>query len=493
MRNNTNRGRREKGFAVLLTTLTMFVTIPLAGLAFDLGTCYLIRARLGVAVDAASLAAARALSQGADQPTQDASAKSAAQTYFSAHFQNGVWGAFNTQFAPPVVDDSSVPNYRSVTTSASTQAPLYFMRVLGQKSSTINVSARASRRDALVMVVLDRSSSMLYKWNGTQTACSAMIPDAAQFVSNFAQGRDMVGLIIFGSSIFVYPPTTSFNTADKNGNTITSLINSIQCGGNTNTSEAMNTAYAQIQSINSPNRANVIVLMTDGRPNGFKADYYPYVYSPTKCGVQNGRLVGVISEWAGGPFDTGTVAGVMSDTTTQASTSNEVPTPDGPGCQFYNSNNLTLVPNDVRSEPSSGKDFFGNSLTGPYSVENTNFPYNGAAPDLAIITSPRQIIIASTNAVDNQATLIRQDKFLYPAIYTIALEGNAANDPPDTRLLRKMANDPTMETDQDPLLQTFFQQQKGQTKGYFADSPDPSQLCSAFNTIADQIVLRLSQ
>jgi len=72
MRNNTNRGRREKGFAVLLTTLTMFVTIPLAGLAFDLGTCYLIRARLGVAVDAASLAAARALSQGADQPTQDA-------------------------------------------------------------------------------------------------------------------------------------------------------------------------------------------------------------------------------------------------------------------------------------------------------------------------------------------------------------------------------------------------------------------------------------
>jgi len=126
-------------------------------------------------------------------------------------------------------------------------------------------------------------------------------------------------------------------------------------------------------------------------------------------------------------------------------------------------------------------------------VENTNFPYNGAAPDLAIITSPRQIIIASTNAVDNQATLIRQDKFLYPAIYTIALEGNAANDPPDTRLLRKMANDPTMETDQDPLLQTFFQQQKGQTKGYFADSPDPSQLCSAFNTIADQIVLRLSQ
>ena len=56
-----------------------------------------------------------------------------------------------------------------------------------------------------------------------------------------------------------------------------------------------------------------------------------------------------------------------------------------------------------------------------------------------------------------------------------------------------MANDPSMENDPDPTAQMFFQQQKGQPKGFFADAPDPSQLFAAFNTIATQIVIRLSR
>jgi hypothetical protein len=138
-------------------------------------------------------------------------------------------------------------------------------------------------------------------------------------------------------------------------------------------------------------------------------------------------------------------------------------------------------------------DYYGNALAGPYSVNNPNFPYNGLSADLTTVTSPRQIVVAGTNALDNEGTKIRTDAVLKPSIYTIALEGNDPADPPDTLLLRKLANDPAMETDPDPTAQMFFQQQKGQTTGYFADAPDPSQLAAAFNSVAMQIVVRLAQ
>ena len=73
------------------------------------------------------------------------------------------------------------------------------------------------------------------------------------------------------------------------------------------------------------------------------------------------------------------------------------------------------------------------------------------------------------------------------------IEYASPGDPPDTLILRKLANDPSMENDPDATARTFYQQQKTQPKGYFADAPDPSQLFAAFSTIATQIVIRLSR
>jgi hypothetical protein len=138
-------------------------------------------------------------------------------------------------------------------------------------------------------------------------------------------------------------------------------------------------------------------------------------------------------------------------------------------------------------------DIHGNSVTGNYSVNNPNSPYNSAV-DTLDISSPQQIEVASVNAVDNMSTTIRTNVALQPNIYTIALEGNAPNDPPDTLLLRKMANDPTMQNDPSATAQLFWTQQNpGQTVGYFVDAPDPSQLSAAFNSIAERIVVRLAK
>ena len=138
-------------------------------------------------------------------------------------------------------------------------------------------------------------------------------------------------------------------------------------------------------------------------------------------------------------------------------------------------------------------DIYGNSTTGPYSAYNPTFPYNGTNANLTGVSSPQMVEVASTNVLDNEATKIRTDARLKPAIYTIALEGNSVGDPPDTLLLRKLANDPSMESDADATAKNFYQQQKVQPQGFFADAPDPSQLFAAFNTIATQIVIRLSR
>ncbi len=488
MRAPVTNNPRRKGIAVILTTLSMFVIVPMVGLGIDVSTLYIVRAKLFEAADAAALAGARALSQGSDGNTQKSNAQTVATRYFNANFPTGFWGASDITLNTPAVDDTTLPNYRTVSITATVQAPLYFLRILGQNTSGIAVTTQAARRDALVMLVLDRSSSMNYAFQGS-TACNILKPDAVQFLTNFAPGRDMVGLVVFGSTAYVAPPRANFDQPDANGNTINSLINQISCGGNTNTSEAMEQAYKQIRNINSTSRANVIVLMTDGRPNGFTGDYTNKRISPGSCDPGNAPLIGVLAQWAGGPNTTGTTAGLMNYATTSMTNTNEGPTANSGGCNF--AGDLTQARNDLSGMPAT--DIYGNSATGPYSAYNPVFPYNGVSATLTGVSSPQMVEVASTNVLDNEGTKIRTDATLKPAIYTIALEGNSAGDPPDTLILRKLANDPSMESDPDSTTRTFYQQQKAQPQGFFADAPDPSQLFAAFNTIATQIVIRLSR
>src|SRR4029077_5594371 len=132
---------------------------------------------------------------------QTPSPKAPATKFFNANFPTGYWATTNISFAPPTVDSTSFPNYRTVTTSATVKAPLYFLRVLGQNTTTIAASSQGGRRDVAMMLVLDRSSSLNNPFMGT-TACAVMVTDAVQFLNYFAVGRDMVGLSVFGSSVF---------------------------------------------------------------------------------------------------------------------------------------------------------------------------------------------------------------------------------------------------------------------------------------------------
>jgi Mg-chelatase subunit ChlD len=496
MQNKITRGKRSTGIAIVLTTLSMSLILPLVGLGFDVSTLYLIRSKLSAAADSAALAGARALSQGANSAAQKANAVNTAQSFFSANFPAGYWRTTGGN-ATVSVDDTSYANYRVVSVTATVQAPLYFLRVLNQQASTINVASKAGRRDVMLMMVLDRSSSMTGVVAGTgQTACDLMKTDAATFVNYFAPGRDQLGLVVFGSTVYFYQSTTSFTTPDGNGNTIQSLIAQISCGGNTSSAEAIATAYAELVRVNDNKRMNVIMFMTDGRPNGITANYYNLVTDGCVPASKQSQFVGVLSQWAGGAVTTGTTAGLMNYTTTSITDANEGPISAGSGCKFYSPNNSTANLPNVRQDISNlpTQDLYGNSTSGPYSNQNSAaWPFTTAFNRIGGASSPLQIVIASENILDNEATQVRTDANLHPYIYDIALEGDGATtDQPDTLLLRKIANDPSLASDTG-IGSTFYRQQIGQPHGYFAEAPDASQLAVAFDTIATQITIRLAQ
>ena len=74
----------QSGQVAVTVALCLTLLTAAAGLALDSGRGYLVRARLGAAVDAAALAAARAASRGEDTAARRASAEAAAGRAFRA-------------------------------------------------------------------------------------------------------------------------------------------------------------------------------------------------------------------------------------------------------------------------------------------------------------------------------------------------------------------------------------------------------------------------
>jgi Flp pilus assembly protein TadG len=306
MHTNTKSKKAERGQAiVLLTTMVNLLLIPMVGLAIDGCRGYLVKLKLSAAVDGGALAAARLLGTGSNATQQLANAKGTASQFVTANFPAGFFGA-NISGVPNVcIDpgtDSSDPcgvgnggtvqtyKVRTVSVSATAQMPTLFMRILGWPTVTVKSSGLASRRDVRVMVVVDRSSSM-GSYFGDINDTNSINYKVWKFVNGFAGagelgGRDEVGLVVFGgSAIIAVPPRditkdytnyTQFTPPNNNFKTsgnIKTLIGDIKSGSNTGTAEALYLAYMALRADAATNtdlatKLNVIVLFTDGLPNG---------------------------------------------------------------------------------------------------------------------------------------------------------------------------------------------------------------------------------
>ena len=295
----------------MITLMLSSLLLPVVGLAIDGGRAYLVRIKLSTAVDGASLAAGRLLGTppGATVSTQTTYATDTAQQFLAANFPSGFYGAQLVGSGTVCVDPGSdntdpcnvgnggqVQTYkiRTVSVSASAQMPTFFMRLLRFPTVTVNAIGVAQRRDVRVVVVVDRSSSMssFYTANGIGSNPPGIQDMIWNFVNSFSGaneigGRDEVGLVVFGGSGIVAYPTrniandytdyTKFLPPDNNFKTRTkAIINEIHSESNTGTAEALYLAYMTLRADAATNsdlgtKLNVIVLFTDGLPNGVTA------------------------------------------------------------------------------------------------------------------------------------------------------------------------------------------------------------------------------
>ncbi len=304
----SNRSKRGQAL-IMFSLMVSAVLIPMVGLAIDGGRGYLVKLKLSSAVDGGALAAARLLGTGTDVNAQVNNAKATVGQFVAANFPAKFFGADISGTPDVCVDpgsDNSDPckvnsgasgvntfKVRTIVVSATARMPTFFMGLLGMPNVTVSARGVAARRDVRVVLVMDRSSSMSGWYTGVNQSPPSIQDYALKFVTSFSgstkSGRDEMGLVVYGGSgIIAYPPRkiatdytdyTKFSPPDKDFGGATKMpqnIAKLKGGSNTGTAEALYLAYMMLRADSNSNtelanKLNVIVLFTDGVPNGVTA------------------------------------------------------------------------------------------------------------------------------------------------------------------------------------------------------------------------------
>ena len=568
MRPPSRRRQGQSGVAIILLSLMLCtILLPMIGLAFDLTIMYIVRAKLSAAVDAGVLAGGRSLIGSKTLAAQQTQVTNIALDFLNANMPAGYWGTTAT----PTVETSTsnivtqdTTNARIlVTLQASVKVPLVFLQYL-QNTALVRSSAVAARRYLRMVIVLDRSSSMETTAGGCtlgtncpidnlKSAVSNTDPNNPGFVQDFFEGQDDLGLVVFGGSgIVAYPPRDPTivggggSGPDSNFKTIADpaipdLVPLLKAGSNTGTSEGLILAYKELQKNPQPLFYNVIVLFTDGMPNGFTAGWNGAAPSVLYSGdtgvvpttltsfiVSGGsqstctykkytdytgghQIVGWVSQWGGyaneqdnlhgiygsmsnNKFPSGAYSSPAQDVENWLATGDPAGTKeylldstnDG-GCYFRIGGSTQMIANsDVASFPAG--DIYGNGLLG--TDYKASLEYNlkgGFGLDSSDVNNPYQIGNVSWNAAYQAAKRIRGDTTLRPTFYVIGYNGL---DSIDHALLKRIAN-----TNQG--YQTWAQDPKGQylqtdydptsTTGQYYDA-GPGGIAAAFQQVRSQIL-----
>jgi Flp pilus assembly protein TadG len=515
----------QKGVSLIVGTASMVLLIPSAGLSIDAAMLYYTKARLQGAVDGAALGAARALSLGSTTQAQAASAKQNAVNWFYADFPSTLWGTSNTQMDSSMVtvaDDPNNPHLQNVTVTANTTVPTIFMRWFNTNSTVVAALGTASRRDAVMMMVLDRSGSM-------GSACGDLKDAAKIFTGQFAEGRDQIGLVTFADNVTMQQaPTTDFQTIlgyTNNAGSGTGLIDAITCTGGTNTPAAISIAYNELYKANLPGALNLLLFETDGLPNiatvnlwdsssnsagianssncldrnnvkkgagGFgSAAASPYwqgngttpTYSMGSGGFRADVPAGMIGGFGG--LDTTTsfwqVFRVFSPTPNAYLATGNFPSSGFPACFSNTGHSTSSIAQDVAWLPTS--DVFGNNMVTSYkSVSTTGGHVTSITGD--------QLRAMAFNASDSAALQARTNANLPVSLFGIGFRSAV-----DHVLMQRMANDPNGDsTVPYPPCASAVNcvTYASQPQGTYVYAADTSQLAPAFLKLSSQI-LRLSK
>lgn len=473
---SAKRPTRQRGFALMVTTICLVFLIPMVGLVIDVGLLYGARARMSAAADAAAIAAARSLATGLTVAQQQANAEATARKFFAANFPPGSFLTQSAQTLTITVAETAL-RVRTVRIDASVRTDSLFMKYLNRNPVTIAVSGTASRRDVNLVMVLDRSGSM-----NSNGGCPALRSAASSFAMRFSNYRDRVGMVSFSTDTTLDVPLLSTPGDFQTGpNGIPAKANSLVCDGYTNTASALWRGYQEIARINEPGALNVIVLMTDGQPNTMAFDLgaangngqtaikktppgQARKYGQESPCVRTNDKTGVVAQGIVGLYNLEGPGRIANSKMT--------------GC--FMAANATQLSRDLAFIPR--QDLYGNELlNGGYRQVNT---FAAGTPDPGEITLDNNSYVRSAfNAVNSAGTRIRNNAGTNAQLNTVifALGFAAGVGADETELLRRVSNHPAS-----PAYDS------SKPAGFYMYAPDAGALNQAFYMIAGE-VLRISR
>jgi hypothetical protein len=504
MPRNRRSNQREKGFAFIYVTLVgAFLLLPMAGMAVDFGMLYNIKARLQTSVDAAAIGAGYMLhaTTNIQNPTQLAAVEAAAQAYFNANYPTHYFGSTVVSYSAVVASTNSG---KTITVNASATVPMLLLRVLGIQSSTVGAMAVSNVRYIAMMIVVDRSGSVVSEGAQAtiQNALSTFVATAS--TSYLVDGVDTVGMVSFGGTWNLdYSPSINFQTGSSK---IQTAINNIPFGNSsTNTAEGLYQAWNQLYQMNLPGSLNVIVLLTDGRPSSFTAGFTPTSGPCSNKSWRGGVLeasvsVGTYPFWP--PPTSNNVTGLFA---TQFAALQESSYLAGnyTNCAYAsNAGNVysdfaSTFPTSVGPVDNVGSNpAYTNPAGSGISTQNGYYgPPFLASGQGTSMTSTQAVRYAAFNVADNMATLIRQDTRLKPMIFVIGLNySGTLEEPLDADWLARVANDPnyvTVGSDTTIVAAGKSVYQNSQTPGMYCNSTTAT-LSACFAQVTSQL-LRLMQ
>jgi Flp pilus assembly protein TadG len=259
--------RAKRAQTVVFFILALTAIVLLCGFAIDSGLLYLAKARISRAVDGAALAAVGNFHQSDDPATNRMLVAQTIRNFAAANYtdlstinatatENEVNSTTYTYNFYDPASPAQDPNgaYRRfvqvtlntgsggdvVTASCNARCPVhtYFIGIFNHITDLkVSSSAVASRSPRLIMVVVDRSGSMLIPLsNGLNPGAVGLAPAIVTFLNFFDTSSDYIGLVSFGSNARLeFGLTTNFLDAATNDlyETYDIVTNSEAYAGNT--------------------------------------------------------------------------------------------------------------------------------------------------------------------------------------------------------------------------------------------------------------------
>jgi Flp pilus assembly protein TadG len=238
---------RQRAQTLVFFVLALTAIVLLCGLAIDSGLLYLAKARISRAVDGAALAAVGNFYQSSDPATNRADVAKIIRNFATANYTDL---ATINQSATEVMENSTTYTYnfydptspaqdangayrkfvqvvltigaggQIVSASANARCPVhtYFIGIFSHFTDLkVSSSAVATRNPRMIMVVVDRSGSMLIPPAAGNPGCVGLPAAVVTFLNFFDTSADYIGLVSFGSNARLEMPlTTNFLYAATN-------------------------------------------------------------------------------------------------------------------------------------------------------------------------------------------------------------------------------------------------------------------------------------